>query len=229
MFGQISVAILDDHQGIIDGYLYRLKNDPHIDVVATMTYGEELEPLLARYPLDVLLLDVQVPTSASNPHPFPILYLIPKFIQRYPDLAVLVISMHAQRTLINAVMEAGASGYILKDDRQSIRELATIIRRVASGEIQISDDAYKQLMRRKTGDLAQPLTARQLEALSLCAAYPDASTAELAQMMNIAHSTLRNLLSGAYLKLHVRSRTAAVAMAYKMNLITPNRPELDLG
>jgi DNA-binding NarL/FixJ family response regulator len=137
--------------------------------------------------------------------------------------------MHAQRTLINAVMEAGASGYILKDDRDSIRELATIIRRVANGEIQISDGAYKQLLRRKTGDLAQPLTARQLEALSLCAAYPDASTAELAQMMNIAHSTLRNLLSGAYLKLHVRSRTAAVAMAYKMDLITPNAPELDLG
>jgi DNA-binding NarL/FixJ family response regulator len=218
---KIRVAILDDHQGIIDGYQFRLNGAADIEVVATALYGEELEPILANNQVDVLLLDVHVPSSASNPNPYPILYQIPKLLQIYPDLSVLVISMHAQRTLINAIMESGASGYILKDDQASIRELASIVRMVANGGVHLSPLAYQQLLKRHTGELGQPLTPRQLEALSLCAAHPGASTAELAQKMNIAHSTMRNLLSGTYLKLKVRTRAEAVARARQSGLITP--------
>jgi len=218
---KIRVAILDDHQGIIDGYQFRLNGAADIEVVATAIYGEELETILANNQVDVLLLDVHVPSSASNPNPYPILYQIPKLLQIYPDLSVLVISMHAQRTLINAIMESGASGYILKDDQASIRELASIVRMVANGGVHLSPLAYQQLLKRHTGELGQPLTPRQLEALSLCAAHPGASTAELAQKMNIAHSTMRNLLSGTYLKLKVRTRAEAVARARQSGLITP--------
>ena len=221
MAPKIRVAILDDHQGIIDGYQYRLSGATDIEVVATALYGEELEPILSRKPVDVLLLDVHVPTSASNPNPYPILFQIPKLLQIYPDISVLVISMHAQRTLISAIMESGASGYILKDDQASIRELASIVRMVANGGVHLSPLAYQQLLKRHTGELGQPLTPRQLEALSLCAAHPGASTAELAKKMNIAHSTMRNLLSGGYLKLKVRTRAEAVARARQMGLITP--------
>ncbi len=224
---KIRLAILDDHQGIIDGYLYRFSSAPDIEVVTTLSYGEALEPFLAGSPVDVLILDVQVPSSPENLNPYPILYLIPRLLQIYPDLAVLVISMHAQRTLINAVMEAGASGYVLKDDQTSIRELPAIVRSVAGGGIHLSQLAYQQLLKRQTAD--QELTSRQLEALSLSAAYPDASTSELARAMNVANSTLRNLLSGAYMRLNVRNRTAAVAKARQMGLITPNSPSLDLN
>lgn len=111
MLPKIRVAILDDHQGIIDGYQYRLSGAADIEVVATALYGEDLEPILAQNLVNVLILDVHVPISPSNPNPYPILYQIPKLIQIYPELSVLVISMHAQRTLINAIMESGASGY----------------------------------------------------------------------------------------------------------------------
>lgn len=228
MSTKIRVAILDDHQGIIDGYLYRLNRSRGIEVVATMSYGEEIEPTLAACPVDVFILDVQIPTTPDNNNPFPILYLIPKLLHLYPSLYILVVSMHNQRTLIKAVMEAGASGYILKDDQAKIQDLAYVIRRVANGEIQLSDNAYNQLMKRRDNELSTPLTPRQIEALSLCAAYPDANTAELATKMDIAHSTLRNLLSGAYLKLDVRSRTSAVARAHQLNLLTPDTPELEL-
>jgi DNA-binding CsgD family transcriptional regulator len=63
-----------------------------------------------------------------------------------------------------------------------------------------------------------------MELLSLCAAYPDASTADLAQMMSISNSTVRNLLSNLYLRLGVHSRTAAVEKARAMGLITPRPP-----
>ncbi len=228
MKDKIRVAILDDHQGIIDGYLYRLGSAQDIDVVATALYGEDLEPILAKKPVDVLVLDVQMPTSPTNPNPYPILYLIPRLLEIYPNLVVLVISMHTQRTLINAVMEAGASGYVVKDDQATIRELPSVIRTVAGGSIYMSQYAYQELKKSRTGALLQPLSPRQLEALSMCAAFPDASTQELAQIMNIANSTLRNLLSGAYLKLNVRSKAAAIAKARQMGLITPDKPTTDV-
>jgi two-component system, NarL family, nitrate/nitrite response regulator NarL len=228
MKDKIRVAILDDHQGIIDGYLYRLGGAPDIEVVATILFGEDLEPVLARNPVDVLVLDVQIPTSPTNPNPFPILYIIPRLLELYPNLVVVVISMHTQRTLINAVMEAGASGYVVKDDQATIRELASVIRTVAGGSIYMSQYAYQELKKSRTGALLQPLSPRQLEALSMCAAFPDASSAELCQMMNIANSTLRNLLSGAYLKLNVRSKAAAIARARQMGLITPEKPTSDI-
>ena len=215
----IRVAILDDHPGIIEGYRYRLGGESDIEITGTTGYSEELEPLLASHPADVLLLDVQVPTSPENANPYPILYLLPKLLQRYPEMNVLVISMHTQRALIQASMEAGASGYVLKDDQAAIRELAAVVRTVAGGGVYLSQMANQLLRKRPTDELNQSLSPRQIEALSLCAAYPDASTAELADKMSIAGSTLRNLLSGAYLKLEVRSRGAAVARARQMGLL----------
>lgn len=219
MPANIKVAILDDHQSIVDGYLYRLNKSEEIAVVATVAFGEELEPMLAEHAVDVLILDVSVPTAVKHSNPFPILHEIPKLLQLYPSLHILVISMHNQRTLIKAVMEAGASGYILKDDRDSIRDLDTIIRSIANGGIYLSQQAMQQVLKDVSPDL--DLSARQLEVLYLCAAYPDESSAEIGRRLHINHSTVRNLLSSVYLKLDVRSRTAAVAKATKLGLIPP--------
>jgi two-component system, NarL family, nitrate/nitrite response regulator NarL len=221
MSKSITVAILDDHQAIIDGYLYRLKNAHDIEVAATLLYGEELELALMNQKIDLLLLDLQVPIGPENPNPFPILHELPRLLQTYPALDVLVISMHAQPALIQAVMQAGASGYILKEDMAAFRELASVIRSVTNQGIYLSPAAFHALSKGKTGDIAQPLSPRQLEALSLCTAYPDASTAELASMMEIAHSTFRNLLSGIYVKLNVRNRASAVLKAEQVGLTLP--------
>jgi two-component system, NarL family, nitrate/nitrite response regulator NarL len=223
---KIRIAILDDHQGIIDGYLYRLSNAQDIEVMFTISYGESLEPMLALHPVDVLLLDVSVPIGPQNPNPYPILHLIPRLLQTYPNLEILVVSMYSHRALISSIMEAGASGYVLKDDQMSIRELAAIIRLVAHGGIHLSQKAHDELRKRSAGSLDQPLSVRQTEALSLCAAYPEADMGQLAQQMGVANSTIRNLLSEAYLKLNVRNRAAAVLKARQMGLIAPESPTL---
>lgn len=219
MAEKIRVAILDDHQSIIDGYLYRLVQTGEIEVAATGRYGEELEPMLAKHQVDVLLLDVMVPTAADNENPYPILYLVPKLLQRYPEMSILIISMHAQRVLIKGVVEAGASGYILKDDQAIIRELAAVVRSVAQGGICFSRPVHDMLL--KEQELDPVLTARQSEVLSLLAAYPDLTTAEAAARLQVAHSTIRNLLSGAYLRLEVHNRTAAIDKARQQGLLTP--------
>lgn len=219
---KISVAILDDHLSIIDGYLFRLEGAGDIEVVATATYAEQVESLLASLPVDVLLLDIQVPISPHNPNPSPVLQVIPHWLQLYPDLAILVISMHNLPSLLKAVMEAGASGYVLKEDQYAIRNLASLIRRVSAGEIYLSPGAQQKLFKRQPD--WPDLTPRQIEVLSLCAAYPDASTSALAEKLNVANSTVRNLLSSAYLRLGVRSRAAATARAQQLGLIVPPFP-----
>jgi DNA-binding NarL/FixJ family response regulator len=218
MKDKIRVTILDDHQSIVDGYLYRLSQVPEIEVVTTLAYGDELEPALKEHPVDVLILDVHVPVSRNNPNPYPILHTIPTLLQIYPELEILVISMFGDRSLIRGVVEAGASGYILKNDSQIIQELGKAILSVANGDVCFSEKAWKVFL----GKRDEPFTTRQLEALSLCAAFPNSKTAELARKMQIANSTLRNLLSTVYLKLGVQTRAAAIAKAREMGIITPD-------
>jgi len=212
----IRTLIVEDHQSIIDGYLYRL-NGTQVKIVAVARFGEEIEKLLAGHEVDVLLLDIHVPTSPSNSNPFPVLYLIPKLLARYPHLKVLVISMLNQRSLIEALVDAGISGYIFKADYSSIEKLETVVEAVAKGGVYFSQEAYEGLRAGKKN----LLTARQMEALSLCATYPDLDLAVLAQKLGIQPSTFRNLLSGAYERLGVRTRTAAIHKANQLGILPP--------
>ncbi len=222
MAEKVRITILEDHQSITDGYCYRLGKFPEIEVVATTMFGDDLEPVLEKNPTDVLILDVSVPTAPNNSHPYPILHVIPKLLELYPNLAILVISMFAERGLIRAVMECGASGYILKDDQATIQDLGNVILSIAKGGVHFSSNVFKSLINQQMPKSNDFLTPRQLQALSLCLAYPDCSTNELAQKMQVSNSTIRNLLSGAYLKLGIHTREAAIAKARELGVITPS-------
>jgi len=220
MKNKIQVIIMDDHQSIVDGYLYRLSKAPEIEVIKTLAFGDDLEPALKEHPVDVLVLDVEVPASPENSNSYPILHTIPKLMQMYPNLAILVISMHNEPGLIRSIVDAGAAGYILKSDSNKIQELGKWIVSLVNGDPCFSD----KILRVFPGRLNEPFTLRQLEALSLCAAYPNSKTAELAAKMKIANSTLRNLLSTVYLKLGVQTRAAAISKGRELGIITPDSP-----
>jgi DNA-binding NarL/FixJ family response regulator len=220
MSSTIHVSILEDHQPTLDGYRYRLNQISNIEIAAMVAYGEKLESTLGERPTDVLLLDVNVPMSAENPNPYPIFTLIPRLRERFPRLVIIVISMHSERTLIKSLMEMGINGYILKDDHKSIRNLGSIVSSVAQGGTYLSHKVNDLLFRQHSGDVS--LSPRQLEILSMCAAKPELTAVSIAQELNIAPSTVRNLLSSAYTRLSVSNRTAAIAKARQMGIITPN-------
>lgn len=224
MSRKIRVTILDDHQITVDGYFYRLGNHPDLEIVDSLRFGEELVPSLEKHPTDVLLLDFSIPTSPENLNVYPTLTEIPKLLQVYPNLVVLMISMFAERSLIRAVMEAGASGYILKDDAEAIQDLPNVILSVADGAIYLSERAGQRYRAAERNDTN--LTRRQLEVLLLCAAFPSSKTAELAQKMSVSNSTVRNLLSGAYLKLNAHTRAGALHRARELGLLTSDVPTL---
>lgn len=217
----VHVAVVDDHQSVIDGYAYRLGQNIDTKLVGTARYGDAVWSILEKQRVDVLLLDISLPTAPDNPNPFPVLHAIPKLLQHYPHLYILVISMHTERALIRAVIDAGATGYILKDDGDTLENIATIVMGVAKGNLYLSRRAEQAIQETRQPPTKTELTARQSEILSLCLAYPNDTTAELADRLNISHSTVRNTLSNAYIRLEVRSLTAAIQRARELGIITP--------
>lgn len=216
---EIRVAILDDHQSIVDGYIHRLEQEADIVVAASGRYGSDLALILAHQPVDVLLLDLSLPTSPENHNPFPVLFELPQIVNAHPNLKIVVISVFNAPSLIKALNDIGINGYIFKDDDHSIKLLAQVIRLVAAGGVYFSPGVHRELTAAKA---ERELTARQLDALSLSVAYPDLSSSELAGKLEISASTFRNLMSAVYLRLGVRTRAAAITRARQMGLIPGN-------
>ncbi len=214
--------VLEDHQIVIDGYLFRFSQLPQIEVVGTVTYGDDLEPQLAACPADIVFMDVSVPSAPDNANPYPILHVIPRLRQRFPELSILVISMLTERGLIRGVMDAGANGYILKDDREAIKQLPEIVLAVTAGENYLSRQLRPLFeVDPETGDSEAIITPRQQEILSVCSAYPDLSLQQIAQRIGVQYSTVRNTMSQAYFRLGVHSLPSAITKARKLGLVTP--------
>lgn len=220
----IHIILLEDHPMAMDGYLNRFSKTNDIDVVAHFHFGDDLVNALQNIKADVLLLDIHVPTNPENPNPYPIWHVIQNAKERNPDVEVVIISMYDRPALIDAAIEAGVSGYILKDDYTAYEELPSIIRTIYSGGIYFSQMARQRWLHRRQNGSEQILTNRQMEVLSLCATYPDERLHELAQRMFVAESTIRNTLSKIYLKLNVNSRNSAISRARMLGLIPPEVP-----
>jgi DNA-binding CsgD family transcriptional regulator len=128
--------------------------------------------------------------------------------------------MFTQLTMVQAMFDLGISAYIFKDDHLSIQLLGNVVRSVADGAVYMSQGAYSG------ATVSQPeriLTPRQLEVLSLCMADPDITTDALAARLSISTSTCRNLLSGAYRRLGVGNRAAAIAEAQRLGILPDSK------
>jgi DNA-binding NarL/FixJ family response regulator len=223
---EIKVAILDDHIPIIDGYKFRLKADPNIEIVATANYGEAIEAILESYHVDVLILDVQVPLREDTATLFPVLQFIPDILAKHPHLHILVISMHDQRVLIKNLIEAGAGGYILKDDYEMISNLGEVVKSLMDGEMPLSKRVQTMLKAKYAKGDKPELSAKEYKLLSLFLAKPGIRTKQMAEEVELAHSTVRNALSRIYIKLGVNNQLAAVIKAQELGLLPPSTASL---
>jgi len=211
------IAIIEDHQGIIDGYKFRLQNAEDIEIVDIAMNGEELDALLAvRQEIDILIMDINVPVSSQNNNYFPILQLVPKILENHTNIRDLIVSMLSELNLVKELVDAGISGYVVKGDVESIRALPTVLRKIHRGELYFSESINGKLQEfvNQFG-----LTNRQLEILSVCAAYPDLTSDQVAEMIDITSSSLRTTLSAVYSRLNVRSKAAAIFKAKDLGLI----------
>ena len=216
MENTVRVAILDDHQSILDGFQYRLMHTKDIKVVASASYGEDLLPMVRNNQVDVLLLDLSVPTSIENSNQFPMIFALKTFQDDFPGLKIIIISNFKEKALVKSAIERGVRGYIFKDDHASIQQLARIVMIVSAGGNYFSPGVYLELSNESS---KINLTPRQREVLEVASAFPGDSTDELARRMNISGSTLRNILSTSYTRLGVHNRNAAINKVRQMGFV----------
>ena len=213
---KLNVAILEKHQLTIDGYYYRLGMMDDINIIGTYLFAEDLANDFSHLPVDFLITGVDVSISRENANPFPILFYLNQFTQQKPDLKILVISYINRLGIIDSLLEFGVNGIVSKEDQKSTERLGNIVEIISNGGVFFSSEIHQDIISREHKSI---LTKRQLEALSLCGAYPDEDTDNLSKKMNISSSTFRNLLSLTYTRLNVRTRAAAITKARQLGLI----------
>ena len=193
----INVFVTDDHQVVIDGLKAILSGEDDIQVDGEALNGKELLLLLRRsdktHP--IVLLDINMPGLDG-------IETTKEIRQKHPNVRILILSMYNKPAFIQGLIEAGVSGYILKNTGRS--ELLLAIRTIAAGEEYFSSEVTKIIMNSfkvNSSPIAQ-LTKREIEILKLVAkAF---STAEIADKLFISTYTVdthrKNILSKLNLK-----------------------------
>jgi DNA-binding NarL/FixJ family response regulator len=173
----IGVLLVDDHHLVRRGFRRLLEDEPDMSVLGEAGDGDEAIRLARRLRPRVVVMDCALPGTGG-------LAATKKILEELPDTAVLMLSMHSEDTLVRQALEAGASGYVLKNAVDL--DLAAAIRKVAAGERILSP----QLSRGETlkGERQAALTARELEILQLI--VDGKSNKEIADDLHLSVNTV---------------------------------------
>ena len=207
MTGPIRILLVDDHPVVRAGLASLLSRQPDMEVVGEAADGDEGIRLSAELGPDVVLMDLRmrVLDGVSATAAIRALPSAPR---------VLVLTTYDTDGDILRAVEAGASGYLLKDAPPP--ELAAAIRQVAAGGSPVSPSVAARLLEHAR-PTAETLTARELEVLR-CVAR-GASNSETARDLGISEATVKTHLLHAFAKLGVGDRTSAVTTAIERGLI----------
>ncbi|MFE0632914.1 response regulator [Streptomyces sp. NPDC058864] len=198
MSSAIKVLLAED-QGMMRGALSLLLNlEDDIDVVAQVAAGDEIVTAALAARPDVALLDIELPGRSG-------LDAAAELRERLPECKVLILTTFGRPGYLRRAMEAGASGFLVKDG--PVEDLAAAIRRVLDGH-RVIDPALAAAAL-STGP--SPLTPREQDVLN--AAADGATVADIAARVHLSESTVRNHLSSAIGKTGTRNRTEAVRTA----------------
>jgi DNA-binding NarL/FixJ family response regulator len=177
MSDKITVLLADDHSLVRRGFRRMLEDDPAITVVGEASSGDEVVRLAAELRPSVIVMDCAMPGTNG-------LAATRQILETSPDVAILMLSMHAEQTLVRQALEAGARGYILKSALDL--DLAAAVSKVASGET-VLDPAVSRPETLK-GDRGHGLTPRELEVLQLICA--GRSNREIAAILDLSANTV---------------------------------------
>jgi two-component system response regulator DesR len=192
-------VLLAEDQGMVRGALATLLGlEADIEVVAQCSRGDEVVDAAQRTQPDVALLDIEMPgidglRAAALLH------------QAQPTCPILILTTFGRPGYLRRAMEAGATGFVVKDGPAD--QLAVAIRRAVAGE-RVIDTA---LAAAALSDGSNPLTPRERDVLH--AASGGATIASIATSMFLSHGTVRNYLSSAIQKTGARNRLEAVRTA----------------
>lgn len=173
----ITVLLVDDHSLVRRGFRRILEDAPDIEVVGEASDGEEAIRLAEQLKPALIVMDCALPGTSG-------LAATKRILEKNSHIAILMLSMHSEDTLVKQALQAGARGYILKSAVDL--ELVAAVRRVAAGET-VLDPQVAQPAALK-GERAAGLTTRELEILQLI--VDGKSNKEIANQLKLSSNTV---------------------------------------
>jgi DNA-binding NarL/FixJ family response regulator len=210
----IRVLIVDDHAVVRTGLKVFLDLQPDMEVVGEAADGSEGVAMARRLEPDVILMDLLMPNMDG-------VTAIGRIKAERPETEIVTMTSFIEEEKVTSALEAGASGYVLKD--AEAEEVATAVRAAFAGEVHL-DPAVARLLAQRMRDrkspkdeLAEPLTEREKDVLSLLG--QGMSNKDIGATLFITERTARTYVSNILGKLGLASRTQAALYAVEHKLV----------
>ncbi len=206
----IRVLIADDHPVVREGLRTVLEGAPDIEIVGEARDGVETRQMVAELRPDILLLDLVMPDL----RPFE----VEEWVRaNYPETITLILTAHDRDHYLAKAIEAGAMGFLTKDEPP--QRLAEAIRRAVRGEVLITGGQLARVLswRREVGERWESLTEREREVLMLMVGGQ--SNQQIAEILSISEHTVRTHVGNILGKLGVASRAEAIAWAWQCGIV----------
>jgi len=207
----IRIIIGDDHQMFIDGIKLLMNTFDNVKVVGEALNGEQVIGLLEKTPADIVLLDINMPVLDG--------IATTKIInKRFPEVKVLMLTMYKRKEFIAQLVEAGVSGYILKNT--GIDELYDAIRVIQEGGEYFGEEITKEIlhgMRHRSHSEQVIFSKRELEILKLLA--DEFTTQEIADKLFISFHTVESHRRNMLTKAGTKTTTGLVRFAAEHGLL----------
>jgi DNA-binding NarL/FixJ family response regulator len=207
--GKIRILIVDDHPVVREGLAGMLAGQSDFEVVALAANGAEGVALYEQHTPDVVLMDLRMPVLDG-------VGAIEQIRAKRPSAHILVLTTYDSDADIVRAIEAGATGYLLKDAPRD--ELFRSIRASARGESALSAAVASRLMSRMRAPAEENLSTREIEVLQLVAR--GTSNKEIGKQLHISTATVKTHLIHIFDKLGVKDRTSAVTVALERRILT---------
>lgn len=208
----ISIAIVDDHQIVIDGLMSLLKGEHRYKFAFATTEPATVLNKLREHEVDVLLTDVQMPVMPGN-------VLAKAVKETFPQIRILALSMSGVGHVVDEMIrDADIAGYVLKNIGKS--ELIKAIDKIAAGGIYFSDAVLEELRltgERKKENEAAHLSVREIEILKLI--EQEHSNREIADMLFISERTVETHRKNIFRKTGTNSVIGVIKWAYEHKVV----------
>lgn len=207
----IKVTITDDHPLLLEGLKNILNKQTNLELTDCYASAKELEAALKTTALDILLLDINLSDANS-------IELIKPFKKKYPDLQIIMLSVHNEYAVINSCLMEGASGYIQKN--ASVEEIIQGIKTVYEGDIFLCSQT-KSVIEKKEKDglnIVPKLTRREKEVLTE-AAY-GLTTQQIAEKLFISTHTVDSHRKNLIEKFKTSNLSSAITLAIEYGLVS---------